>query len=283
MTDAAPAESRAQHYGRPSIEQLCDDLTFETVILDRLVGPLDDAGWNTPTPSVGWTILDQIVHLARTDEMARLSVDDPDRFVELRQLIQRDPLAYRERLSFEDAARSEIEVLGWWHDERAKLTSSVRRVDPGIRVPWFGPAMSVRSAVTARIMETWAHGQDCFDALQARHRPSHVLRHVAFIGVQAFANSYRSKGRPVPDTKIRVELDSPERSQWFFGPSDAAQVVTGTAEDFSLVVTQRRHVNDTGILTRGDVAAEWMTIAQAFAGPGGAGRRPGQFSHHAPG
>jgi hypothetical protein len=40
------------------------------------------------------------------------------------------------------------------------------------------------------------------------------------------------------------------------------------------VVTQRRHVADTALDVRGPVAAQWMQIAQAFAGPPGPGRSP---------
>ena len=62
-----------------------------------------------------------------------------------------------------------------------------------------------------------------------------------------------------------------------FGRDDATNMVQGPAVDFCLVVTQRRHVADTALVARGDVAAEWLTIAQAFAGPPGQGRAPGQF------
>ena len=48
--------------------------------------------------------------------------------------------------------------------------------------------------------------------------------------------------------------------------------------DFCLLVTQRRHVADTALVPEGDIATEWLTIAQAFAGPPGAGRQPGQFA-----
>ena len=135
--------------------------------------------------------------------------------------------------------------------------------------------MTVASSITARIMETWAHGQDCFDALGVEHEPSGTLYHVAFIGARALPNSYRANRREVPDTPVRVELAAPDGSTWVFGSDDAEQVVRGTAMDFCLLVTQRRHRDDTDLVADGDVAAEWLTIAQAFAGPPGAGRRPG--------
>ena len=41
--------------------------------------------------------------------------------------------------------------------------------------------------------------------------------------------------------------------------------ITGSAEDFCLVVTQRRDVADTDLAATGE-AAVWLTFAQAFAG-----------------
>ena len=54
--------------------------------------------------------------------------------------------------------------------------------------------MSARSFVTARLMETWAHGQDVVDALGADRPPTDRLRHVAHIGVGARPFSYAANG-----------------------------------------------------------------------------------------
>ena len=48
--------------------------------------------------------------------------------------------------------------------------------------------------------------------------------------------------------------------------------------DFCLVVTQRRHLDDTDLIVAGPLAEEWIGMAQAFAGPPGEGRQPGQFN-----
>jgi uncharacterized protein (TIGR03084 family) len=75
-----------------------------------------------------------------------------------------------------------------------------------------------------------------------------------------------------------VDLASPSGETWTWGPEDADDRITGPALDFCLVVTQRRHVDDTALQIEGPAATEWMSIAQAFAGPPGPGRRPGQFA-----
>jgi uncharacterized protein (TIGR03084 family) len=138
--------------------------------------------------------------------------------------------------------------------------------------------MSLASKVTARIMETWAHGQDVVDALGATRTPTDRLRHVARIGVLAMPNSFATHGRPVPTDRIRVALTAPSGAVWSWGDDDAADSVSGDALDFCLVVTQRRHVADTALEVTGPTATAWIGIAQAFAGPPGAGRRAGQFA-----
>ena len=86
--------------------------------------------------------------------------------------------------------------------------------------------------------------------------------------------SYAVNGLPRPDAPIRVELAAPDGGQWTWGPADAADRVRGTALDFCLVVTQRRHRTDTGLVITGQTAGQWMAIAQAFAGAAGRGRPP---------
>ncbi len=73
---------------------------------------------------------------------------------------------------------------------------------------------------------------------------------------------------------MRVELEAPGGDRWTWGDQELKDVVAGPAEDFCLVVTQRRHLDDTALTVRGPLAAEWMSIAQAFAGPPTEGRPP---------
>ena len=138
--------------------------------------------------------------------------------------------------------------------------------------------MSARSFITARLMETWAHGQDVVDALGAERPPTDRLRHVAHIGVGARPFSYVANGREPNPAPVRVELVAPSGDEWTWGPDDAADRVSGPALDFCLLVTQRRHRDDVDLTVQGAAADEWIGIAQAFAGPPGPGRRPGQFA-----
>jgi uncharacterized protein (TIGR03084 family) len=256
---------------------LVEDLTAETQDLRAIIDPLPDASWQLPTPAPGWSIADQVSHLAYFDEAAVTSATDPDAFAaDLARITAdgggADAIAARYR------QLSPAQLRDWFGRTRTELLSVFAGLDPAARVPWFGPPMSVASALTARLMETWAHGQDIADTVGAHRQPTHRLRHVAHIGVGARAFSYVAHGLPVPADPVRVELTGPAGELWTWGPADAADRVTGPALDFCLLVTQRRHRADTAVTARGPVAEQWLSIAQAFAGPPGAGRNPGQFT-----
>src|SRR5258708_12793199 len=59
---------------------LIDDLAGETAALRKILDPLSDADWRLPTPAPGWTIADQVSHLAHFDDVAVTSATDPGAF-----------------------------------------------------------------------------------------------------------------------------------------------------------------------------------------------------------
>ncbi|MGY1785169.1 TIGR03084 family metal-binding protein [Geodermatophilus sp. SYSU D00698] len=260
--------------GAPLLQALVDDLDAESADLDARVAPLDDAAWLTPTPAAGWDVRDTVNHLRFFDRDALLAVTDPAGFAALVAGLGEGAGDYVERLTREGRADPPADVLAAWRSGRAALAAALRAADPGVRVPWFGPPMSPASFVTARLMETWAHGQDVVDALGQTREPTARLRSVAEIGVRARPFAYAVRGLPVPDRPVRVELTGPGGEAWTWGPGDDADVVRGTALDFCLLVTQRRHRDDLDLEVTGPAAQEWAGIAQAFAGPPGAGREP---------
>jgi uncharacterized protein (TIGR03084 family) len=249
---------------------LAADLAAESAVTRALVAGLDEAGWHTPTPAAGWDIADQISHLAYFDEVTVRSALHPAEFeAELAAAPEDvDPDAIAARLR----DRTGAQLLAWFDTARADLLNTFRNLDPRARLPWFGPPMSAASSLTARIMETWAHTQDIADALGVTREATSRLRHVAHIGVGARAFSYAVNGKALPETPVRVELTGPDGDLWTWGPAEADNRVTGPALDFCLLVTQRRHRDDLALVVEGPAAAEWMSIAQAFAGAAGTGR-----------
>ena len=258
------------------METICNDLAAEHDALDALVAPLAPADWDMATPAEGWTIRDSVSHLWFFDGTATLAVTDADAFAESTRTVL--AAAGGDPSSALGRAMTPEQLLVAWRRDRAKLIAALAPLDPSTRVPWYGPAMAARSFATARLMETWAHGQDVADALGAVRPATDRLRHVAHIGVRARPFSYVTRGKTVPEVDIRVELVGPSGDVWEWGDPAAADRVTGPALDFCLVATQRRHVADTRLAAVGDAAVEWLSIAQTFAGPPGPGRAPGQFA-----
>jgi uncharacterized protein (TIGR03084 family) len=259
------------------MKAICTDLAKEQEELEAIVAGLDESQWNTLTPAEDWTIKDQIRHLAYFDDRARLSASDPQAFKQYLMEILQNLNGFYKHLEDVGKNLTPTELLEWWRKERQGLLEALEPVDRKVRLPWFGPDMSALSFATARLMETWAHGQDIADALGVKRTPTDRLRHSAHLGVTTFGWSYVNRRLEVPATPVRVELIGPSGDRWTWGPAEAKNVVKGSAEDFCLVVAQRRHVDDTNLITEGPVAGQWMTIAQAFAGPPGSGRKPGMF------
>jgi len=256
------------------MSDLVADLAGESTDIDAMLDRLPPEGWDTPTPAEGWLIRDQVSHLAYFDEMVVRSFVDPERFAaEARELVA-SGLDFPDRLVLEHRAIPVADLQSWWRRARADLIDRAKNRDGAERVAWYGPSMSLASSITARIMETWAHGQDIADALGVIREPTARLRHVAHIGIGARTFSFKVRKLEVPRAPIRVELAAPDGTQWVWGPVDAADRVMGDALEFCLVVTQRRHRDETALTIIGDAATAWMRIAQSFAGPPGPGRRP---------
>lgn len=237
----------------------------ECADLDRLVADLPDDDWARDTPAEGWTIAHQIAHLAWTDDVALLSATDPEAFAGIIEAALADPFGYVDTQAEARATLPPAELLAGWRSGRQRLADALSALDPGTKLAWFGPPMKPRSMATARLMETWAHGQDVADALGVTREPTARLHDICHLGVRTRDWAYFLTGRDVPAGEFRIELSSPTGALWTWGPEDATDTVTGSALNFCLVVTQRRDVANTGLRATGE-AATWLTFAQAFAG-----------------
>jgi uncharacterized protein (TIGR03084 family) len=256
------------------LAEVLADLDAESADVDRLVADLPADRWTLSTPSAGWTVAHQIAHLTWTDEAAILAIRDHEGFAAHLETAREDPARFVDRGAEELLDRPPV-MLRRWRQGRSTLATSLVGVPAGRKVPWYATAMSPASLATARIMETWAHGLDIADALGAKREPTARLRHIAFLGHRTFGYSFLANGRPVPADPVRLDLTAPDATQWTFGPVDAANRVSGTAIDFCLLVTQRRHRSDLDLTATGPAADDWLNIAQAFAGPPGGGRAAG--------
>lgn len=251
------------------MRELCDDLLAEYRVLADDVAVFDATDWQRSTGFFGWTPRDEVAHLCYFDEAGLLAVRDRAAFkTHARELMramrageQISALA-RERY----AGLDESALVARWRERFAELVEQLGAMAARDRLPWYGPDMSARSFATARLMETWAHGQDIYDALGWRRTATSRLRHIAHLGATTFGWTFANRGLPVPAPAPFVELAAPEGSVWRWNDPSSVDFVSGRAEDFCLVVTQRRNVADTA-LRHGGTGSAWLAIAQCFAGP----------------
>jgi uncharacterized protein (TIGR03084 family) len=248
------------------------DLRAESDDLDALVAPLPAHRWAEPTPAAGWTIAHQIGHLLWTDRVALTAVTDEAGFAAALKAAQADPIGFVDSAADELATVAPAELLADWRVTRERLHEALPTVPDGRKLPWFGPPMSAASMATARLMETWAHGLDVADALGIKRPATERLRSIAHIGVRTRDYAFVINNLAPPTEPFLVELRAPGGDTWTWGPPDAAQRVTGSAEDFCFLVTQRRPLSALDVTADGPDAQHWLRIAQAFAGPPGSGR-----------
>ena len=240
--------------------------------LDALVTPLPADRWAHPTPAPGWTIAHQIGTPA-VDRPGR-----PDRGHRRGRVRRSAGRRDGGSVGFVDAGAEELaamapaELLVDWRVTRGRLHEALLTVADGRKLPWFGPPMSAASMATARLMETWAHGLDVADALGVTRPATERLRSIAHLGVRTRDYAFFVNNLAPPTEPFLVELRGPGGDTWSWGPPDAVQRVTGSAEDFCFLVTQRRPLSALDITAHGADAQRWLEIAQAFAGPPGPGR-----------
>ncbi|HLZ70067.1 MAG TPA: TIGR03084 family metal-binding protein [Dehalococcoidia bacterium] len=252
------------------MRDLVNDLVAEQAVLDAIVAGLSTERWETPSPAEGWLLRDCVAHLAEFDESAA-------RVIETREFAVRAGARRDDALSAGQAEMrgwSTAQLLAYWRDAREKLAAALLPLDPKERLPWAGPAMSARSFATARLMEAWSHGLDIHDAAGVAPVDTDRLKHVAHLGYVTREFAYRTRGLEPPSTPLYLELTAPSGAAWTWGRADARDRVSGPAGDFCRVVTQRLHWRDADLKTEGEAAAEFLRVAQAFAGPPGRGRPP---------
>jgi uncharacterized protein (TIGR03084 family) len=251
------------------VRPLLDDLRAEQEDLRRIVEGTD---LSTATPATGWDVRDSLSHLAGTDVEATLSMTDPDAFVAKLPSVGADIDGFLSRQISERRGLGQAELITRWQQGFEAMLAAFIALPAGIKLPWYGPPMSPASFATARLMEYWAHGQDIADGLSAERVPTSRLRHICHLGYRTRGFSYVNRGLPVPTGEVLVELAAPDGATWTYGDDSAPDRVTGSALDFCLLVTQRRHRDDLALVAQGPLADEWLSIAQCFAGPPGTGR-----------
>ncbi len=245
------------------------DLLDEQAALDTIVCALSDHEWAANTPSPGWNVTDQLGHLTYFDGAAAMAVTEPEEFrAGVERLYSSAGNSSDGGDEFTLGAFRQLappERLTAWRANRQLLADAAGTLTDTTRVAWYGPSMGAKSFLTARLMEVWAHGTDIVDAIGVTREATDRLRHIAQLGFITRGWSYAVRGQTVPEGDIRLVLSSPSGNTFTWGPDNATDTVTGPMEHFCLVVTQRRHVDDTDLIA-GELGRHWLLRAQAFAG-----------------
>jgi uncharacterized protein (TIGR03084 family) len=247
-----------------TLGELVADLQHEQWDLQAVCASLTPDEWLTPTAARGWDVRDSIAHLADTDEIAIDTMDDGprslNRFVTV-LATGRDITLWG---VLRGRRRSGADVLAWWERVSADECERLNALDAAHRVPW-GLGMGRPAFITARLMETWAHGLDVRCAVGAPAVDTDRLRHIAFLATRALPYAFSYSGRPLPATPLRVELDLPSGQRWTHGPEDAPDRITGPAGEYCRVFVQRLAIADApGLTASGAGAREALLVARAF-------------------
>jgi uncharacterized protein (TIGR03084 family) len=246
------------------------DFLDESEALHALLAPLGERDFDTPTQFKGYTIGDVVAHLHHWNVAAELSLRDEAAF---RAFFEKIAQGIGQGRALPEIAREWLgelrgrALLAEWRRFAQVLAERFGAADPKARVPWAGPPMSVRSSVTARLMETWAHGQEVYDALGAVRVDGDRIRNIAQLGVSTFAWTFANRRLEVPAELPYVRLVAPSGAIWEWNAPSDTNRVEGSATGFCQVVTQVRSLGDVQLRVVGEIARRWMSIAQCFAGP----------------
>lgn len=264
---------RMSNYTQP------EDFRSESQSLYTLLKDVDEAKFDEGTLFKGWTINDVLTHLHFWNYMADLSMVDEDKFVTTAKDVMKDAAATGSLRNYENTWRGDRKgkvLLEEWHSFFNDMADHFAAANPKMRLKWVGPDMSARSSITARLMETWAHGQAVFDALGVVREDGDRIKNIVILSVNTFGFNHKINRLDVPEVMPYLRLTAPSGQVWEFGDPSDENRIEGSATEFCQTTTQTRNVADTDLKVSGPVATKWMSIAQCFAGGAETPPAPGQ-------
>ena len=251
--------------------QQAQDFLDECEALHAVLAPLDDATFETPTQFKHWTIDNIVRHLHVWNIAADLSLTDEVAFAEFMSSMAAGVRGGRlpdfERAYLHGLAGAELREA--WRANFHIVAQHFGEADAQLRVKWVGPDMSARSSITARLMETWAHGQAVYDVLGQERVDGDRIGNIVRLGVNTYGWTFKNRREEPPGPMPRLRLTAPSGAIWEYGAGEQEgdNLIEGSATEFCQVVTQCRNIADTSLVVNGDVACAWMAVAQCFAGP----------------
>ncbi|MEZ5984586.1 MAG: TIGR03084 family metal-binding protein [Hyphomonas sp.] len=242
------------------------DFLEESRALYTLLTERTDQDFDRVTLFKDWTINDVLRHLHYWNWMAELQLSDEGRLETELASVGVEGMRTREQAHVAVTGASGQTLLASWWEQAQKTAQIFTTADPKARLKWAGPSMSARSSITARLMETWAHGQEVYDVLGVERKDEDRIRNIVVLGVNTYGWTYLVRKQEPPGPMPFVKLTAPSGEVWSFGEENASNRIEGSASEFCQVVTQTRNIKDTALTVIGPVAEDWMSKAQCFAG-----------------
>ena len=230
---------------------------------------LKEQDYEMPTQFKGWTFNNVIGHLHVWNYAADISLKDGDEWKNFANSAMQALGSGSSMNEFEQTITKGIkgpELLSMWKEYYTDMTERFAVADPKKRVKWMGPDMSVRSSISARHMETWAHAQELYDSLGLDRINEDRIKNIVIIGNNTFKWCFTVHKKTLPSIKPYLKLISPSGAIWEYNEPSEEHKIEGLAEEFCQVVTQVRNIKDVNLKITGSIADEWMSVAQCFAG-----------------
>ena len=239
---------------------------------------LKEQDYEMPTQFKGWTFNNVIGHLHVWNYAADISLKDGDEWKNFANSALQALGNGSSMNEFEQTITKGIqgpELLSMWKEYYTDMTDRFAVADPKKRVKWMGPDMSVRSSISARHMETWAHAQELYDSLGLDRINEDRIKNIVIIGNNTFKWCFTVHKKSLPSIRPYLKLISPSGEIWEYNEFSEEHKIEGLAEEFCQVVTQVRNIQDVNLKLTGSIAEEWMSVAQCFAGGAEQPPKPG--------
>lgn len=242
------------------MREILSDLVAEQQFLDQSLQRIPIKHWDRATPAGKWTVRDTISHLADFAEVAADALVKGDRVKEWQTASDLDAL--RQRAVARGRQMRPQDVIEWWRGGRAKVIEPLSHMSEDDRVEWIQGTMSAKTFATFRLMETWAHGLDIYQALDIEVEDTARIRHVCWLGWKTLPYAFKEAG--LDYTPIRVEVIGPGYAKWVYGPDDTDDLIKGSASEWARIVVRRVSPKKVRLKVTGDTANRAIEVAQAY-------------------
>jgi uncharacterized protein (TIGR03084 family) len=257
------------------LAEIIIDLRAEGLELYEFLQQIEDPDWARATAFKNWTVNDVVAHLYFGDYLGIVSHQSSEEFLHAMAQVKQANSSLVEYTRKWSGGVNAARLRENWYERFVYMCDIFAASDPDMRLTWAGPDMGIKMFATARLMETWAHGWEIYDLLASPRQHTDRIHHIATIGAKTFGWTFANRQIALPGPVPQLQLRAPSGEIWEWHTPQSDNRIRGEAVEFCQVVTQVRNIDDTQLEVVGETAAQWMSIAQCFAGPPEDPPRPG--------